>query len=182
MRWFSIFLLLFNSLQLCAQAVYSSENLRIRKWYESANQLIKERKFNEGISLYKKCLKREPSFIEAHWSLASVHKNLGDLEISYYHLDKYYSIADKSLISAKKLMILMRQYFNQGLYVKAKECLVQFKRYRILMDQEDSLLIASITYAFKNYKGELSMGMSGDYKIALDYGATIIRIGSKIFN
>ena len=35
---------------------------------------------------------------------------------------------------------------------------------------------------FKNYRGELSMGMSGDYKIALDYGATIIRIGSKIFN
>ena len=35
---------------------------------------------------------------------------------------------------------------------------------------------------FKLYKGELSMGMSGDYKIALDYGATIIRIGSKIFN
>ena len=35
---------------------------------------------------------------------------------------------------------------------------------------------------FNDYKGELSMGMSGDYKIALDYGATIIRIGSKIFN
>jgi uncharacterized pyridoxal phosphate-containing UPF0001 family protein len=25
------------------------------------------------------------------------------------------------------------------------------------------------------------MGMSADYKIALDYGATIIRVGSKIF-
>ena len=34
----------------------------------------------------------------------------------------------------------------------------------------------------KNYKGELSMGMSDDYEIALDYGATIIRIGSKIFS
>ena len=34
---------------------------------------------------------------------------------------------------------------------------------------------------YKNYMGELSMGMSDDYKIALDYGATIIRIGSKIF-
>jgi len=34
---------------------------------------------------------------------------------------------------------------------------------------------------YKNYIGELSMGMSDDYKIALDYGATIIRIGSKIF-
>ena len=35
---------------------------------------------------------------------------------------------------------------------------------------------------YKNYKGELSMGMSDDYEIALDYGATLIRIGSKIFN
>ncbi len=35
---------------------------------------------------------------------------------------------------------------------------------------------------YENYHGELSMGMSNDYEIALDYGATIIRIGSKIFN
>ena len=34
---------------------------------------------------------------------------------------------------------------------------------------------------YKNYNGELSMGMSNDYEIALDYGATIIRVGSKIF-
>ena len=34
---------------------------------------------------------------------------------------------------------------------------------------------------YKQYSGELSMGMSADYKIALDYGATIIRVGSKIF-
>ena len=34
---------------------------------------------------------------------------------------------------------------------------------------------------FKKYKGLLSMGMSNDYKIALDYGATIVRVGSKIF-
>ncbi len=35
---------------------------------------------------------------------------------------------------------------------------------------------------YNNYIGELSMGMSDDYEIALDYGATIVRIGSKIFN
>ncbi len=35
---------------------------------------------------------------------------------------------------------------------------------------------------YKYYNGELSMGMSNDYEIALDYGATIVRIGSKIFN
>ena len=35
---------------------------------------------------------------------------------------------------------------------------------------------------YKQYFGELSMGMSDDYEIALDYGATIVRIGSKIFS
>jgi len=34
---------------------------------------------------------------------------------------------------------------------------------------------------FNGYGGQLSMGMSDDYEIALDYGATIVRIGSKIF-
>ena len=38
-----------------------------------------------------------------------------------------------------------------------------------------------IKNSYKNYIGGLSMGMSDDYEIALDYGATIIRIGSKIF-
>ena len=28
---------------------------------------------------------------------------------------------------------------------------------------------------------ELSMGMSNDYKIALEYGATMVRIGSSLF-
>ena len=32
-----------------------------------------------------------------------------------------------------------------------------------------------------SYKGELSMGMSSDYEVALDYGATIVRIGTKLF-
>ena len=36
---------------------------------------------------------------------------------------------------------------------------------------------------YKKYKqmNTLSMGMSGDYKIAIDYGSTMIRIGSTIF-
>lgn len=35
--------------------------------------------------------------------------------------------------------------------------------------------------AFSYPLKELSMGMSGDYKIALEYGATMIRIGRKLF-
>jgi len=40
---------------------------------------------------------------------------------------------------------------------------------------------AELKKKYSEYAGELSMGMSDDYEIALDYGATIIRVGSKIF-
>ena len=40
---------------------------------------------------------------------------------------------------------------------------------------------AELKKKYIEYVGELSMGMSDDYEIALDYGATIIRVGSKIF-
>ena len=40
---------------------------------------------------------------------------------------------------------------------------------------------AELRKKYSEYVGELSMGMSDDYEIALDYGATIIRVGSKIF-
>ena len=152
MRWFSIFLLPFLSVQLYAQEVYSVDNPRVQKWYESAGQLIKERKFDEGISLYQKCLAKESTFVEAHWALASIFKNFGDLEISFYHLDQYYSVADKSGISAQKLIILAEQYFKQGFYVKAKACIDQFQLHQLPADQDDSLLIASIAYAYKNQK------------------------------
>ena len=36
-------------------------------------------------------------------------------------------------------------------------------------------------FADKEYFKEISMGMSGEYKIAIEEGSTIVRIGSKIF-
>ena len=49
-----------------------------------------------------------------------------------------------------------------------------FKKLRELRDE------LNILY-FNNSLTELSMGMSNDYKLALKEGATLIRVGSKIF-
>lgn len=48
-----------------------------------------------------------------------------------------------------------------------------FKKLREIRDE--------VNEKFGNNLKELSMGMSGDYKIALEEGATIIRIGSKLY-
>jgi uncharacterized pyridoxal phosphate-containing UPF0001 family protein len=50
-----------------------------------------------------------------------------------------------------------------------------FKRLREIRDR-----LASIG-AFSNGRGELSMGMTNDFEVAIEEGATIVRIGTAIF-
>jgi uncharacterized pyridoxal phosphate-containing UPF0001 family protein len=41
--------------------------------------------------------------------------------------------------------------------------------------------LKSTTFSGAEQFKEISMGMSGDYKIALDQGSTLVRIGSMLF-
>ncbi len=50
--------------------------------------------------------------------------------------------------------------------------------FRRIRKVRDDLLAAG---SFENGKGELSMGMSGDYEVAVEEGATIVRVGTAIF-
>jgi len=68
-------------------------------------------------------------------------------------------------------------YFPVGIM-----CIPSFEDDSIISFSNMQKINQKIKNNYKNYKGELSMGMSEDYDIALDYGATIIRIGSKIFS
>ncbi len=46
---------------------------------------------------------------------------------------------------------------------------------------EYMLVLQNKFFSKKPYFKEISMGMSGDYKIAIEEGSTMIRIGTKIF-
>jgi pyridoxal phosphate enzyme (YggS family) len=50
-----------------------------------------------------------------------------------------------------------------------------FRRIRAI---RDDLLPSG---AFSNGRGDLSMGMSGDYEVAIEEGATVVRVGTAIF-
>ena len=52
----------------------------------------------------------------------------------------------------------------------------EFKNLKILFDQ-----LKATTFEHQSSFDTLSMGMSGDYEIALEEGSTMIRVGSKIF-
>jgi uncharacterized pyridoxal phosphate-containing UPF0001 family protein len=87
----------------------------------------------------------------------------------------------KSGINGDKLNNFIDYSLTLGLQPVGLMCIPNIESNRKEVFYSMQKLNEKIKNQFKNYPGELSMGMSDDYEIALDYGATIIRIGSKIF-
>ena len=79
------------------------------------------------------------------------------------------SLADKNNINLVGLMTMPPFFDDQ------EETRPYFRKLKTLLDEINEKGI------YKNKLTELSMGMSGDFQLAIEEGATIVRIGSAIF-
>ena len=89
---------------------------------------------------------------------------------------------NKSGIKPEEVESFFSMFENFTFFPVGLMCIPSFDQDSKISFSKMQTINEKIKKDYKNYKGELSMGMSDDYKIALDYGATLIRIGSKIFN
>ena len=88
---------------------------------------------------------------------------------------------NKSGIKVEEVEIFFSIFEELSYFPEGIMCIPGLKNDRKIAFSKMQKINDNIKNNYKNYKGELSMGMSEDYEIALDYGATIVRIGSKIF-
>ena len=88
---------------------------------------------------------------------------------------------NKSGLDKKDLAVFIKHAETKGIHPKGLMCIPNIDSDRKLVFSEMQKINEDLKKNFINYPGELSMGMSNDYEVALDYGATIVRIGSKIF-
>ena len=89
--------------------------------------------------------------------------------------------SNKSGISEDNLNYVIDYSLTLGIQPVGLMCIPNIESNRKSVFSSMQKLNEKIKIQYKNYPGELSMGMSDDYEIALDYGATIIRVGSNIF-
>ena len=84
-------------------------------------------------------------------------------------------LSNSEFINLKNIRIVgvmgMATYTNDMQQIR-----VEFKNLTEYMSK-----LKSKFFSEKPYFKEISMGMSGDYKIAIEEGSTMIRIGTKIF-
>jgi len=129
-----------------------------------------------------------PEIMDKCTSLHSVSR-LKELDlIANYYSNQFIFIQvnidndpNKSGIDKNDLNTFINHAQTKGIYPSGLMCIPNIESDRKFVFSEMQKINDDLKKNFSDYPGGLSMGMSNDYEIALDYGATIIRIGSKIF-
>lgn len=110
---------------------------------------------------------RDRLSVLVHLDLAGEETKSGIAEAELSHLVEYLLTCER--LSFDGLMILPPYFENPD------DVRPYFRQLREIRDQLHS------AGAFKSGTGELSMGMSHDFRIAIEEGATIVRVGTAIF-
>jgi outer membrane protein OmpA-like peptidoglycan-associated protein len=108
------------SLGLWSQGLSTTSNKAL-KFYEKANEYIKDRDFVNGIENYKKALKKDPGFSEAYLRLGSAYTILRELDSAYTYYDGYRRVTPVERITPRSAFSLANLYYENGEYQIARE-------------------------------------------------------------
>jgi len=130
-----------------------------------------EEVMNNSISIHTLSRKKEALIINRNYSNQKIFVQI--------NID---SDPNKNGIKVEEVELFFNIFENLSFFPVGIMCIPSIEGDSINSFSNMQKINQKIKNNYKNYKGELSMGMSDDYEIALDYGATLIRIGSKIFS
>jgi len=103
------------------------------------------------------------------------------IQVNISHEESKFGIDKDELISLLRAVSIMKHVHVQGLMTIApftedpEECRWIFRELKNLSIDIDALKIDNIRMKI------LSMGMSGDYRVAIEEGSTMVRVGTAIF-
>ncbi len=107
----------------------------------------------------------------------------GSWDGEYYIQVNIDNESQKSGIKEESLMELIDYTNDHYKLPKGLMCIRSLEKESSPIESFESMrnLNQKIKIAYPEYESQLSMGMSNDYREAILYGATVVRLGSKIF-
>jgi len=135
------------------QVKYSTKSKKAIKYFQEAQVLLSQRRFNEGIRKLNSALEKDNDFIEAHLRLAFSYKLMREINAQQYHLEQVVRISPNSNKYKNVYYSLGRVYFDKGLYEKAFAQIVKLGELGIDNDRmlaDVKVLNRDIEFAIEN--------------------------------
>jgi outer membrane protein OmpA-like peptidoglycan-associated protein len=123
---FWIGLMTFTSVLSQDKQTYTTSSKKAIKYYESGNQFIRMRKFQEAIEVFNQAVKKDPDFVEAHLKLAFCYDVLRNLPAQLHHLEEVVRINPANKKYRNVYYSLSKVYFNLGKYDDAEKMIQAF--------------------------------------------------------
>ena len=108
----------------------SSISKRAKKEYENGIQLIKERKFDKGITRLQKAIKISPKYSQAHYQLAFAYQTSFKKSLALQHFEKSVTYAKNKRTVLMAYVFLSENELKQGNYEKSLKYASQFLKLR----------------------------------------------------
>lgn len=157
-----LFLLLitfFSSLGF-SQTNYSTKSKKAIKFYEEAQLLLRQRRFNEAIRTLQSALEKDNDFIEAHLRLAFSYELLRELKLQQYHLEQVVRIAPDTKKYKNVYYSLGKLYFNKGEYAHSKAMLSKLEQLgvdNVRIQSDIDHLNTNLDFAIENIKNPIAI-------------------------
>ena len=142
------------------QASYSTKSKKAIKYYQEAQILLSQRRFNEAIRKLNSALEKDNDFIEAHLRLAFSYELMREINAQQYHLEQTVRIAPNSKKYKNVYYSLGKVYFNKGMYEKAEAQISKLEELGLDNDRiiaDVNILNRNLAFAIENIKDPIDI-------------------------
>ena len=156
---FLILISIFSSIGF-SQTNYSTKSKKAIKYYEEAQLLLRQRRFNEAIRTLQSALEKDHNFIEAHLRLAFSYELLRELKAQQYHLEQVVRIAPDAKKYKNVYYSLGKLYFNKGEYNHSKAMLSKLEELgidNVRIQSDVDQLTKNLDFAIENIKSPIAI-------------------------
>ena len=129
---------------------YTSKSKKAIQYYEDAFSFFLRRQYGQALELLEYCLKKDPTFTEAHLQTAKIYEALSDIAQAEYHYKKVVKQQAGNPKFVEAPFQLAKLYFRQGKYEDAhKQATLALETPKAagVIREEAQMLLTNINFA-----------------------------------
>ncbi len=153
LSWVFFGLIFFCADLAVAQGELTTDNKKAIKYYNEANNLLRQRQFNSALIELSKAVEKDPDFTEAYLKMAGIFRTLANFQYAADYYQKAVDSRPNHKLNRGAYLYLGDHYFYEGQYLQSKVMIESFLGYPQLKpanEKRGRFILGNVEFALVN--------------------------------